>query len=159
MAIHATERTTNVRARAFTLIQGWTISGTPDLIFENQERTQGDADPFIRVTIEDLPGRNNGRIGSTTSTEENALIAFDLFWPETTADAYAIDRAKDDLLYELRLFSATFIDYSADPESPAAVPGYPIFVTDPPVAVRISSVNGFDRRRVSARLRWFTSHS
>ncbi len=159
MAIHPTERLSNVAARLFSAAQGWTIAGTPDLIFENQERVQGDSDAFIRWTLEELPGRNNGRASAAaTSDQRSVMLIADLFWPVGDTDAYAVHRAADDIEFNLTLLALQFKDY-AIPAAPVDVDGVELFVTAPPDRTKLETTDGYNRRRVSAVVRWMTSHT
>lgn len=158
MSIHATERATNVRARLNTYLSGLSLTDSPTVLFERQQR-QGDAEgAFVRYTLEWLPGERSGHISaSATATREAVQIVADLYWPEGTG--YAIDKAADDLVYALSLLSLGFRDYSADPDNPSTVSGYPLRVLDPPRRTRIPASDQYERLRVTAVVRWFTSHS
>lgn len=159
MAIHATERQANVAARLYGAAASWTLAGTPAVVIDGQERTHGDTAAFVRFSMEPLPGIPNGRASATqTSIERAILFIADLYWPQADTDAYAIERAADDLEYNLTLINLAFKDYSI-PAAPTTVDGFVLFSTAAPTRTKIPSVNQYDRRRVTAAIRWFTAHS
>lgn len=158
MPIHPTERLDNIRAVLGVWFTGLTLTGSPELVLEGAERTR-DTSPFVRLSLEWLPGRSSGHSGSARADERSVLVVLDLFWPPLTADTYQIERAASELCYALRGLSLALSDYADDPGSPPAVEQHPLRFLDVPEVRSLSPVDGYDRRRVQSVGRWFSLHS
>ncbi len=159
MPIHASARLENVRARLGVWLSSLSLSGSPELVLEGGERGARDTGPFVRLSLEWLPGQARGHTdASTRADEQSVLVLLDLFWPTLTADAYAVERVASELVYELRALSLPLLDYASDPVTPPSVLQHPLRVLEVPQVQRLPPVDGYDRRRVSATARWFSLH-
>lgn len=159
MTIHASERWANIESRIGVWVDTLTVAGSPVMVHPRDERLQPDASPFVRWSVEPLPGRVSGHIGATTATEEVVLLIADLFWPSTATATRAMTQAGDDLHYAMRELRLQMLDYSSTPATPTTVTGYWLRAVDPAERTPIPTQEGYDRLRVAVPVRWFASHS
>ena len=159
--MHATADLSNVKARLFVYAATLSLTGSPVIAYEGQgahrERVAASG-PFVRWTVEFTPGLPSGRWDSNEiATREAVVIVADLFWPTSTADAYQIDRAASEIADALRVLSLSFEDY-AIPAAPVASSSR-LRVLSPPTVQRLGTIEGEDRRRVSAIVTWISRHT
>ena len=160
--MHATANLRNIAARLFVWAGALSITGSPLVEVSGQgahrERV-ATTGPFIRWTMEPLPGAVSGRWNSAdVATREAVLLIADLFWPVSTAAAYQIDQAAAEIRDGLHLLSLSILDYASDPVSPA-VSDSRLRAVEPPAVARLTTEAGLDRRRVSAVIGWISRHT
>jgi hypothetical protein len=159
MATHATEKMRNVRATLYTWLSGLTITGTPTLVVEDQERAGGSSpDSFIRATIEDLPGRYTGRFSSSlVAVERRLLLVLDVFQrsadDQASSNLYDIESTADDLVSELTLVNVDLADYATD-NTGATLTDAVLRVLDVPARRVLPTTDGYARRQVQATFTW-----
>ena len=162
MAIHATERYANVRARLTGYLSGLTVHGSPTWTTELQQPVG--ATEWARVTYIPQPETWSGQhsSGSAAALDARVLVTVDLFYHQddtgTGVDLYAVDRAADDVAYGLREMSLSFLDYATTPATPSAVTGERLRCIDPPTIARFDPSQGRARRQITAEVRWVMRH-
>lgn len=158
----ATANLRNVTARLFIWAGALSISGSPVIEFNGQGSHRGrvaSSGPFIRWTVEPLPGQGSGRWNSAdTATREAVLLIADLFWPVSTADAYQIDQSASEIRDSLTLLSLSILDYASDPAAPPVADSR-LRVIEPPAMRRLQTEAGLERRRVSGVIGWISRHT
>ncbi len=160
--MHATANLRNIAARLFVWAGALSISGTPTIEFQGQgshrERV-ATTGPFVRFTLEPLPGVLSGRWDSAdVATREAVLLIADLFWPVSTVNAYEIDQAASEIRDSAMLLSLSVLDYASDPAAPP-VSDSRLRAIEPPTVTRLTTEAGLDRRRVSAVIGWISRHT
>lgn len=160
--MHATANLRNIAARLFVWVGALSITGSPLVEIGGQgahrERV-ATTGPFLRWTLEPLPGAGSGRWNAADiATREAALIVADLFWPISTANAYEIDQAASEIRDSLTILSLSILDYASNPAAPP-VSDSRLRVVEPPIISRVATEAGLDRRRVTAVIGWISRHT
>lgn len=154
MTIHASERWVNVKASIFTWVLALPLTGAPPWVVEGQARAQAHDGPWARLTLTPVQEVGSGMWSSTArAMRQDLIIVADLWWPDgsvdLTQDAYALDRAADDLVSALRYADIPLLDYVSDPDSPTDLTGHAIRILEPQRAAR-AAADGFQRVQITA---------
>lgn len=160
-AIHSTERNADAQARLFAHVKGLGLHGAPAIMLDGDARFRTDKEPrMLRLSLEPMPWTTDGYVAADVHARgARSLLVCDLWWRNAAAegeayDAYGPDRCADDLAHALRGLALSWQDY-ADPAVPVAVAGHPIRVLWQPRVERLPPMDGFERRQVTAEIRWF----
>jgi hypothetical protein len=166
MAIHATERLTNVRARLGEWLDALTITGTPQIVHDGAPLSRvDDATGWVKVTLEPLPEFHAGLGDGVDLYGSAVLLILDVFWPSgedgrAGYNAHDIEKATDDICYGMRRMSLTFLDYSSTPASPVDTTTARLRSSPGTLSrVRIPTTDSYDRRRVTSQVHWMAQHS
>ena len=157
-----TARTENVKARVLSYLSGLTITGSPTIADSDEPGRTNQATPWARVVLDFDPGFNDGDLGAQIVYRSFVLVTIDLFFPSgdngTSQNLYAIDLAADEYADAMRNRSLSFLNYVADPSSPATIANAEIQFDQPLIAQRIPQVSGYVRRQVVTRGRYHLRH-
>lgn len=165
MAIHASARRANAKARVFSTVETWSLTGGPLVVFESDNARTDQESAWVRVTLIPSTTAWAGHLTSSfQAVDTRALLVCDVFVKDGAAegevfDTYAPDRIADDLEFNLRTFSVTMQDYATDPDNPTAVADAQITTVDPPSNVPLPKDGPWIRRQVSTELRWLAKHA
>lgn len=154
MTIHATTRTEFVHARLSIHLSALSLPGSPAFSLAEEHRRSAESSPFWRVSFRELPPVQMGRFNATQTAHTMALLVIaDLFWPESSTDLSAVQRAASELRGNLQYRSWTFLDYTV-PASPVVVADALILVRQPVEIRQLPKSDGYRRRQVRATAEW-----
>lgn len=163
MAVDSTERWEYVKAKCFTYFGGLTLTGTPAVVYEGQERERPDENRFfVRFGLRPVNSLPSGHYDAThTATRQAFFIVADVYGPSgeesASYDAYAVDRVASEIESAGRDRDLPFTEYST-PAAPTVVDSTLIhFFTATRRERRM--VDGFDHIQVLIDGRWFVNHA
>lgn len=121
---------------------------------ESQRADLAPSAPWVRVGFDVLPPAYSGHVDGVRSNYIPIVVRLDVHAPDggnrDVVDLYAADRIASACRAAMSHVDLSFSDYS-DPASPVAVSGVVIEFHDPPAVQDIGPVDGWIRRRVTAR--------
>jgi len=154
VSLHASQRADWVRASVWEFLRGQDLGA--DLVPAEAMRANLDRSaPWIRVGFLDLPPSPAGQVDGVYTNRVPVNLLLDVHAPDGSntdqVNLWAADRIASLCRAAMANADLPLYDYT-NPDAPAAVAGVSlIFHTPPPTLQDIGNVNGWIRRRVTAR--------